>query len=222
MRRTFLKGLALGCVAWRDALGAEAPGEMSRQVASVEVVRVEGRREVREAHRQDQAHPSHVWGPPAEYHEPDDAPARVVPQSALYLRLRTEGGQDALYGPDRSGVRPRPPARPRALPPRARPARGRGVVGPDAPFEPARRRRPLHDGDLRGRQRAAGLRGRMLGLPVFRLLGGSRYRVPATRAASASRSRRRSRGPGERAPGRGLARADGSSPTGRRRGARAS
>ena len=99
MRRAFLKGLALGSVAWRDALAAEAPGEKARQVAAVEVVRVEGRREVREAHRQHQAHASHVWGPPAEYHEPDDAPARVVPVSALYLRLRTQGGLEALYGP---------------------------------------------------------------------------------------------------------------------------
>jgi len=45
MRRAFLKGLALGSVAWRDALAAEAPGEKTRQVASVEVFRVEGRRE---------------------------------------------------------------------------------------------------------------------------------------------------------------------------------
>ena len=76
MRRTFLKGLALGSVAWRDALAAEAPGENARQVAAVEVVRVEGRRKVREAHRQHQANPAQVWGPPPEYHEPEDAPAR--------------------------------------------------------------------------------------------------------------------------------------------------
>ena len=78
MRRAFLKGLALGSVAWREALAAEAPGEKTA-IAAVEVFRVEGRREVREAHRQHQAHPSHVWSPPAEYHEPDDAPSQVVP-----------------------------------------------------------------------------------------------------------------------------------------------
>ncbi len=78
MRRAFLKGLALGSVAWRDALAAEAPGEKARQVAAVDVVRVEGRREVKEAHRQHQANPSHVWSPPAEYHEPEDAPSHVL------------------------------------------------------------------------------------------------------------------------------------------------
>ena len=82
MRRAFLKGLALGSVAWREALAAEAPGEKVRQLAAVEVLRVEGRREVRGAHQQHQANPAHMWSPPAEYHEPDDAPARVVPVSA--------------------------------------------------------------------------------------------------------------------------------------------
>jgi hypothetical protein len=69
MRRAFLKGLALGSVAWR------------------------------EAHRQHQANVAHVWNPPAECHEPDDVPPPVVPASALYVRLRTEGGFEALYGP---------------------------------------------------------------------------------------------------------------------------
>jgi hypothetical protein len=66
MRRAFLKRLALGSVAWREAVASEAPGETSRRIAWVDVVRVEGRREVRDAHRQHQAHPSHVWAPPAE------------------------------------------------------------------------------------------------------------------------------------------------------------
>ena len=99
MRRAFLKGLALGGFAWREALAAEAPGEKDRRLAGLEVVRVEGRRTVRGAHRQHQANPAHVWAPPPEYHEPDDAPARVVTASALYVRLRTGGGIEALYGP---------------------------------------------------------------------------------------------------------------------------
>jgi hypothetical protein len=95
MRRAFLKGLALGSVAWRDALAAEAPGEKARQIAAVEVFREDGRREVREAYRQHRANPTHVWGPPPDYHEPEVAPLRVVPASAIYLKVRTQGGLEA-------------------------------------------------------------------------------------------------------------------------------
>ena len=178
MRRAFLKGLALGSVAWREALAAEAPGEKARQIAAVEVFRVEGRREVREAHRQHQAHPSHVWSPPAEYREPDDAPSQVVPVSALYLRLRTEGGREAIYGPiDQESV----PVLQRDLAPFLV---GRDPLAVEALWD------RMHRKDRHGRAghfmmatSAADnalwdLRGRLLGLPVFRLLGGSRERVP--------------------------------------------
>ncbi|HEX9189083.1 MAG TPA: mandelate racemase, partial [Vicinamibacteria bacterium] len=183
MRRAFLKGLALGSVAWREAVAAEAPGERSRRVASLEVFRVEGRREVREAHRQHQAHPSHVWSPPAAYREPDDAPAKVVEASALYVRLRTEGGLEALYGPvDHEAV----PVLQRDLAPFLA---GRDALAVETLWD------RMHRKDRHGRAghftmaiSAADnalwdLRGRMLGLPVFRLLGGSRSRVPVYASA---------------------------------------
>jgi L-alanine-DL-glutamate epimerase-like enolase superfamily enzyme len=178
MRRAVLKGLALSPLAWRESLAAEPPAETSRRLAALEVVRVEGRRSVREAHRQHQAHPAHVWGPPAEYHEPDDAPARVVPVSAIYLRLRTAGGPAALYGPiDAEAV----PVLRRDLAP--------FLAGRD-PLEVETLWDRMHRSNRHGR---AGhfmlaisavdnalwdLRGRILGQPVYRLLGGSRSRVP--------------------------------------------
>ena len=79
MRRAFLKGLALGSVAWRDALAAEAPGEKARQVAAVEVVRVEGRREVREAHRQHQANPRTSGARPPSTTSPTTRPCASSP-----------------------------------------------------------------------------------------------------------------------------------------------
>jgi len=178
MRRAFLKGLALGSVAWRDALAAEVPGEKARQVAGVEVFRVEGRREVRGTHQQHQAHPSHVWGPPAEYHEPDDAPARVVPASAIYVKLRTQGGLEALYGPiDHEAV----PVLQHDLAPFLV---GRDPLAVEALWDRMyRSNRHGRAGHFMMAISAADnalwdLRGRLLGLPVFRLLGGSRARVP--------------------------------------------
>jgi L-alanine-DL-glutamate epimerase-like enolase superfamily enzyme len=178
MRRAFLKGLALGSVAWREALAAEAPGEKARRLAAVEVFRVEGRREVREAHRQHQAHPAHVWSPPAEYREPDDAPLRAVTASALYLRLRTAGGAESLYGPiDHEAV----PVLQRDL--------ASFLVGRD-PLAVEELWDRMHRSNRHGRSghfmmatSAADnalwdLRGRLLGLPVWRLLGGGRSRVP--------------------------------------------
>jgi L-alanine-DL-glutamate epimerase-like enolase superfamily enzyme len=178
MRRAFLKGLALGSVAWREALAPEAPGEKARQVAAVEVLRVEGSRHVRDAYRQHQAHPAHVWSPPAEYHEPADAPLRVVPASSIYVKVRTQGGVESLYGPiDHEAV----PVLHRDLAP--------FLVGRD-PLAVETLWDRMHRSNRHGRAghfmmaiSAADnvlwdLRGRLLGLPVFRLLGGSRARVP--------------------------------------------
>jgi len=139
---------------------------------------VEGRREVREAHRQHQANPSHLWSPPAEYHEPEDAPARVVPASAIYLKLRTQGGLEALYGPiDHEAV----PVLQRDL---ASFLAGRDPLAVEALWDQMyRSNRHARAGHFMMATSAADnalwdLRGRLLGLPVFRLLGGARARVP--------------------------------------------
>ncbi len=178
-RRGFLQGLVLGSLAWREALAAEAPPEADRRIASLEVVRVSGRREVRVgAHLQYQVNPSHVWGPPPEYHEPADAPLRLTPVSAIYVRARTKGGLEAVYGPIEHECAP-------------------VLLGDLAPFLAGRD--PLSVEELwdrmyrQNRHGRAGhymmaisaadnalwdLRGKLLGLPVFRLLGGGRTRVP--------------------------------------------
>ena len=177
-RRRLVCGLVVGPLAWQDWLVSAATPEPDRRIHALEVFRVEGRREVRGANQQHQSHPSHVWSPPAEYREPADAPVRLTPVSALYVSLRTRGGVEAIYGPiDHESV----PVLLRDL----------------APFLTGRD--PLAIGELwdriyrQNRHGRSGhfmmaisaadnvlwdLRGRLLGLPVFRLLGGGRARVP--------------------------------------------
>jgi L-rhamnonate dehydratase len=177
-RRRLLHGLALGSLAWRDALAAEAPPEAERRLRSLEVVRVEGRREVRGANLQFQSNPSHVWGPPPEYHEPADAPLRTTPASALYVKLRTKGGLEALYGPieqEQVAVLLRDLAPFLA---------GRDPLAVEELWDRMyRQNRHARAGHYMMAISAADnalwdLRGRLLGLPVFRLLGGGRSRVP--------------------------------------------
>lgn len=177
-RRSLLHGLALGSLAWREAVAAEAPPEADRRIAVLEVVKVQGRREVRGAHQQYQANPSHVWSPPAEYHEPADAPARLTPVEALYVRLRTRGGLEAVYGPiDHESV----PVLLRDLAPFLV---GRDPLAVEELWDRMyRQNRHGRAGHFMMATSAADnvlwdLRGRLLGLPVFRLLGGARPRVP--------------------------------------------
>ena len=150
-------------------------------------------------------------------------PAHVVPVSALYLRLRTAGGLEAIYGPiDQESV----PVLQRDLAPFLV---GRDPLAGEALWD------QMHRKDRHGRAghfmmatSAADnalwdLRGRLLGLPVFRLLGGSRERVPVYASCLGF-----SLEPGRPRPRRGRsrprasARRSGFSPTGRPRGARAS
>ena len=66
-RRRLLYGLVVGSLAWREVLAAAAAPDADRRIQALEVVKVEGRREIGGAHQQFQSHPSHVWSPPAEY-----------------------------------------------------------------------------------------------------------------------------------------------------------
>ena len=176
-RRNLLRGLALGAVSWREALAADAPSAADRRLDTLEVVRVFGRRAVRGANQQFQSNPSHVWGPPPEYHEPADAPAKVTPVSALYLRARTKGGAEGLYGPiDQECV----PVLLRDLRPFLA---GRDALAVEESWDRMHRQnRHARAGHYMMAISAADnvlwdLRGRLLGLPVFRLLGGGRSRV---------------------------------------------
>jgi L-alanine-DL-glutamate epimerase-like enolase superfamily enzyme len=176
-RRQILRGLALGALSWREAFAADAPAEADRRLDALEVVRVTGRRAVRGSHLQFQANPSHVWGPPAEYHEPADAPAKETAVSALYLRARTKGGAEGLYGPiDQEAV----PVLLRDLRPFLA---GRDAMAVEELWDRMHRQnRHSRSSHYMMAISAADnvlwdLRGRMLGLPVFRLLGGGRRRV---------------------------------------------
>ncbi len=87
-----------------EALQApEARRNGKPRITAVEIWRVEGRREaVTGANRQYQANPIHIYDEqrPAPYREGAQTPQqRVVPASALYLKIKTDSGPEGLYGP---------------------------------------------------------------------------------------------------------------------------
>lgn len=177
-RRQVLAGLAASLLTCRDLVAREVRAASDRTIASLEVFRVEGRREIADAHQQFQVQPAHIWAPPAEYVEPSQVRTSVRPVSAIYVRVRTKGGAEGLYGPiDHESV----PVLQRDLAPWLA---GRDALAIETLWD------GMHRANRHGRAghymmaiSAADnalwdLRGRMTGLPVFRLLGGSRSRVP--------------------------------------------
>lgn len=71
-------------------------------IREVEILRVEGRRETGPAaDHQHQVSPNHIYDElrPKPYHEHASGTKRMVPVSALYLKLKTDAGVDGLYGP---------------------------------------------------------------------------------------------------------------------------
>ena len=177
-RRQVLAGLAASLATCRDLVAQEAAAAADRSISGLEVVRVEGRREVSAAHQQYQVHPAHVWRPPSGYAEPAQPRVTTEDVSALYLRVRTKGGAEGLYGPiDQESV----PVLQRDLAPWLK---DRDALAIESLWD------GMHRANRHGRAghymmaiSAADnvlwdLRGRLVGLPVFRLLGGSRSRVP--------------------------------------------
>ena len=102
-RRTFLgsvAGAAAGVFA-APARVAAAPGP-TQKITDVELWRVEGRRQaVTGVNRQHQVNPLHVYDEhrPAPYHEPAEGKPATVSISAIYIKVKTEGGLEGLYGP---------------------------------------------------------------------------------------------------------------------------
>jgi L-alanine-DL-glutamate epimerase-like enolase superfamily enzyme len=177
-RREVIAGLAASLVTCRDLVAREVGAAADRAIASLEVIKVQGRREVSDAHQQHQVHPSHIWRVPAEYREPPQPGTTMREVSALYVRIRTKGGAEGLYGPiDHESV----PVLQRDLGPWLA---GRDALAIEALWD------GMHRANRHGRAghymmaiSAADnalwdLRGRVTGLPVFRLLGGNRSRVP--------------------------------------------
>ncbi|MBM3812569.1 MAG: mandelate racemase [Acidimicrobiia bacterium] len=82
------------------AAQAQAAGP-DMNIAAVEIWRLEGTREgVTGANRQLQVQMLHIYDEhrPAPYREQGGKPGRI-PVSALYLKIRTQGGLEGLYGP---------------------------------------------------------------------------------------------------------------------------
>lgn len=90
-------GLSPSLKAWQEAA---KPGKLA--ISGVEILRLDGERETMTGvDRQHQVQPLHIYEEhrPKEYRDapnPTPGKSRV---SALYLRLRTKGGPDGLYGP---------------------------------------------------------------------------------------------------------------------------
>jgi len=100
-RRSFLatvgSGSALGALAdLQDRAGARL------KITSVEILRLEGEREALVGpNRQHQVNPLHIYDElrPPVYQDPSQGERKIVPVSALYLRIGTDQGVEGLYGP---------------------------------------------------------------------------------------------------------------------------
>ncbi|HEU4580266.1 MAG TPA: enolase C-terminal domain-like protein [Polyangiaceae bacterium] len=158
-----------------SAREAPPPAHPDLLIGEVEVLRLTGTHEVRRGvHRQYQVQPAHLYPDrrPAPYRDASGAQPENVPLTQYYVRIRTRGGLEGLYGAvDRE-----------ALPVLLGPLRSL-LIGQDAlaverlwdqMFRSNRHSRASHymmaisylDNALWD------LRGRHLGAPVFRLLGG--------------------------------------------------
>lgn len=94
-RRRFLAAACAG-----PLFAQSGPADM--RIAAVEVWKFEGRREAETgANRQHQVQPLHIYEEhrPKEYREQGPGEKRLTDVSALYLKIRTEGGLEGLYGP---------------------------------------------------------------------------------------------------------------------------
>ncbi len=98
-RRNFIAALALAPT-MREMLWAQRPSGKLK-IAAVELLQVQGHREAESGvNAQYQVNPLYVYDElrPPEYH--DKAPVRKnTAMTQLYLRIRTDGGLDGLYGP---------------------------------------------------------------------------------------------------------------------------
>lgn len=95
-RRAFLGGLSWP---WVEAALAAGP---ELKIAAVDFVRLEARREaVTGVNRQHQVQPLHIYEDhrPKVYREGSAGERKTVPVSATYLKIRTAGGLEGVYGP---------------------------------------------------------------------------------------------------------------------------
>ena len=102
------------------------------------------------------------------------APGNATPLAHHYLRIRTKGGHEGIYGYRRRRSPARHPwARCAACSSARTRSRSRTHLGPDVPLEPPFARQPLHDGaSATSTTRCGTCAAAIFGAPVFRLLGG--------------------------------------------------
>lgn len=100
-RRIFFGTLAAAATPRPLPAIAQTPPSGKLRISGIEILRVEGRREaIRGINGQYQANPIHIYDElrPKPYR--DGSPEkRVVPTSALYLKIKTDAGLDGIYGP---------------------------------------------------------------------------------------------------------------------------
>ncbi len=104
-RRDFLQLLnasALAClpVLTRDAFAADA-ADPRLAIAELEVLKLSGTHElVRGLNRQYQVNPSHLYAErrPKPFKDPENGKPERAPLTQYYLRVRTQGGLEGLYG----------------------------------------------------------------------------------------------------------------------------
>lgn len=95
-RRVFLSTLTVPALHWAQDAAA------SEKIAAIEIWRYEGRRETRPgANRQHQVQPIHIYDEhrPKPYVEGPPAAQATQTISSVYLKIRTSGGLEGIYGP---------------------------------------------------------------------------------------------------------------------------
>ncbi len=95
-RRVFLSTLTVPALQWAQDAAA------SEKIAAIEIWRYEGRRETRPgANRQHQVQPIHIYDEhrPKPYVEGPPAAQATQTISSIYLKIRTSGGLEGIYGP---------------------------------------------------------------------------------------------------------------------------
>jgi len=100
-RRSFLTVLAASA-APAPAAFAQQRRNGSLKITGLEIWRLEGEREAFVGlNRQYQANPLHIYEEhrPAPYQDPPQGERKLVPVSALYLKVKTDQGLEGIYGP---------------------------------------------------------------------------------------------------------------------------
>jgi hypothetical protein len=157
----------------RDAIAAAATLD-DLVISDVEILKLSGTHElVKGLNRQYQVNPLHLYEErrPKPFVDPANGKPERLPLTHYYVRIRTKGGVEGLYGAVDKEALPVLLGHTPAADHRPERARGGTHLGPDVSLEPSFARQPFHDGDQLLRQRAVGSARpafRRAGVPVVR------------------------------------------------------